>query len=101
MNKAIFQVMGGYVIFFAAAMMLLGLYTMTGWSLHLTLPSSMSRLVFWLRLLTFVIPLAVVGVGLFRLRRWAALAFSAAALYIAYWACHDAIFPANPQPGDW
>jgi hypothetical protein len=56
---------------------------------------------FWIRLLTFNIPLAVVAVGLFFLRKWAALLFSTAGLYIAFWACKDALDPLSSKPGDW
>jgi hypothetical protein len=66
MNKALFQIMGGFTVAFAGGLIFMGLYTMTGWSVHLTLPPSMSPLVFWLRLLALVIPFAVVGTGLLR-----------------------------------
>lgn len=46
--------------------------------------------------MAFVAALAVAGVGLFYLRKWAALMTSAFALYVAFWAVKDAL---HPVPG--
>lgn len=53
----------------------------------------------WLDLVPFVIveiALIAVGIGLLHLRKWAALAFSMMALYVASWELKGAL---NPIPG--
>lgn len=101
MNKVAFQLMGVIVFGVVAMLLFIGIYTMTGWSQHMVLPPSLSPLTFWLRILASAIPAAVVGTGLFQFRKWAALAFSTMGLYLAFWACKDALYPVNPQPGEW
>jgi hypothetical protein len=55
---------------------------------------------YWLRLLAIIVPLALVGVGLLQLRKWAALLFSMTGIYLAFWFCKAALYPVNPQPGE-
>jgi hypothetical protein len=88
MRKAIFQIMAGFALCFAAVLLLGGILTMLRYP-----PRSPWHVV---PLTALVITLIVAGIGLFYLRKWAALAVSLMALYVATWQVEGAL---NPIPG--
>lgn len=88
MSKIVFQIMGGFALLAAAVILLGGIFTIVRYPLRS-----------WLDLVPFVIVevvLIVAGIGLLHLRKWAALAFSMMALYVASWELRGAL---NPIPG--
>lgn len=98
MNKIAFQVMGGFVLFLAAGLLFAGSLVLGGYSPR-HYPSG-SLLIFCARLIFAVALLGVTGVGLLKLRKWAALTLSILALYSAFWSAWAAIHPVDPKPGD-
>jgi len=85
MRKVIFQVLAGLVLAYDALLFLGGIYTMLRYPPHS----------YWQILpgMAFVGVLAVAGLGLLYLRKWAALMISALALYVAFWGVKDALHP--------
>jgi len=88
MSIIIFQIMAGLVLVSAALLLLGGILTMVRYP-----PRSP-----WdaLPLTALVATLVVVGIGLFYLRKWAALAASVIAFYVAIWEIKAAL---QPIPG--
>jgi amino acid transporter len=60
--------MGGFVVFFAVALLGVGVLGRTGF-LPRFRPSPMSPLLFGFRVVATVVPLALIGVGLLKLRK--------------------------------
>jgi hypothetical protein len=85
MSKVIFRIMAGLVLFSAALLLLGGIVTMVRYP-----PRSP-----WdaLPLTALVAALVVVAIGLFYLRKWAALTASVMTLYVATWEIRAALHP--------
>ena len=97
MSKAIFQIMGGLVLSCAIGLLCAGILVNTGYSQHFTPARCWAD---YVRLLIFVTPLAVIGIGLLRLRKWAALLLSILGLYASFWFILAAVRPVDIRPGD-
>jgi len=97
-NKAIFQIMGALVLSCAIALLCAGIIVNAGYSPRFS--PVHSSLTDYVRLLMFVVPLTVVGIGLLRLRKWAALLLSILLLYPAFWCIMAAVRPVDIRPGD-
>ena len=87
MNKAVFYVMGAIVFSFVAMLLLVGV--LSACSLSLRVPPL--TLMIGIRLGASTAVFTLVGLGLFGLRKWAALAFSVMTLYMAFWALKDTL----------
>jgi len=98
MITIIFRLMGICALFLAVASICIGIFTIMRYPQHATLAVSTS--VFIARVVTGVLVFAVIGMGLLLLRKWAALAASIMALYLAYWSFVAAIHPVDVKPGD-
>ena len=85
--------MGGYAITYAAGVLFLGLFVPRFASAHHSFRDISL-------LLALVVPIAVVGVGLLYLRKWAAFGLSLLALYLAYWCFWAGLHP-KPGNADW
>jgi hypothetical protein len=98
MKIAIFKVMGGFVLLFAAAPLFVVILALISRS------PRFERLLatpeFFIRLIAVVVLLGVVGFGLLQLRKWAALLFSGLTLCLAFAGVWTAIYPVAPRPGD-
>ena len=100
MSRTSFRIMGGFTLFTATLSLLAGLYALAGYSPRLS-PAG-AHLVFVARLATWVALLAVIGFGLLFLRKWAALVFSAATIYLAIESAREGVTGAvHPSPGVW
>jgi hypothetical protein len=93
-----FRTMGGFLLYFALGVLSMGVFALAGGSVRLPRPAV--PLAFCIRLVGTTVVFAVTGLGLFGLRKWAALLFSMATLYVAFWAVKDALHP-TPIPSDW
>lgn len=85
MSKAIFQILAGFTLAYDALLFFGGLFAMVRYPPHS----------YWdiVPGMAFVGALALAGLGLFYLRKWAALMVSALALYVASWGVKDALYP--------
>ena len=92
MSKTIFQFMGGLALVFSALLLLGGTFTIVRYP-----PSSPWHV---LPLIAVVVTLIIGGLGLFYLRKWAALLVSVLALWVATWELKDALHPI-PGRADW
>ncbi len=88
MSEVVFKTMAGFALLFAAILCLGGVLTIARYP-----PRSPWDLV---PLTALVAALVVAGVGLFYLRKWAALLISLIALYGSTWEVKDAL---HPVPG--
>jgi hypothetical protein len=94
MSKAVFQIMGGFVLGFAAMLVGADVLWIGHFSLHLPGPVTMIGLA---RSAFIIGTLTLVGVGLLYLRKWAALALSILMTYPAFWCVWGAV---HPVPGN-
>ena len=90
--------MGAYLLCFAGVLVLVSIAAATGHMPHFSKTSTSA--LEWARIAVIIGLQIVVGIGLVRPRKWAALALSTSLLYPAFWLLHGAIKPSNPQPGD-
>jgi hypothetical protein len=96
MGKIAFKIMGGFVLYFAAAMLGITVLEVAHLSPRLAAeatPFNVARSVF------FAAAIASVGLGLIYLKKWAAILLSVLLLYPAFWSIRFALEPA-PRPGD-
>jgi len=89
MSRAIFQIMAALSLSFAVLLLGGSVLTITHYPAR-----SVWDLV---PLATVIVMLVAAGIGLFHLRKWAALAVSLLALGVAKWQVSDAL---HPIPGD-
>ena len=97
MNEIIFKTMGGLVLLLAGGLLCMGVLVLVIRSPRFALLGSTA---FFIRLIAVVVTLAVVGFGLLRLRKWAALLFSILTLCLAVLGVEAAIHPVASRPGD-
>src|SRR5258708_6863824 len=88
-----FKIIGYLTVMYASAVLVFGLFVPRFSSLFSTV-SDVALL------LAIACPLVIAGVGLIKLRKWAAVAVSMTALYPAYW-CVWAGFHPTPGNADW
>jgi hypothetical protein len=92
-SNAIFKVMGGY----ALAVAVFSPFVIIVQIRRYPHPSAWEIA----RLAAFVLASAVAGIGLFRLKKWAALTISAIGLWAAVWTLGDTLRQiSHPAPGD-
>ena len=93
-----FRMLGGITLYFLAGLLFVGLLSNGRYSLHI---NQMSRT----EIVRFVFGCAILlalGLGLFFLRKWAALAFSAASLYWCYETFNEGLREINHhESGEW
>src|SRR5260370_33095790 len=82
MIQIIFRIIGGLILFLGGGVLFAGILIATRHSLHL---SAVSPLMFCIRLSSVVLLHDVIGMGLFLLSNWAALALSILVLYAGCW----------------
>lgn len=93
MVRVFFSLMGAITFCFVAMLLLVGVLSAghSGHALPFT-PAVIGRLIF------LAVALSVLGLGLFGLRRWAALVFSLLTLYMSFWTFADSI---HAVPWSW
>ncbi len=96
MARVVFRLMGGITFCYVAGVILLIVLSAGHSSLH-ALPFTPAVIG---RLFLLVVGLSVLGLGLFGLRKWAALVFSLIALYGGLWAFADAFHHTVPWSWD-
>lgn len=89
MTKVVFQIMAGFTLCFAAILVVGGILTVMHYPPHSSLEL--------IRPAAVIAALVAGGLGLFYLRKWAALIVSLSALWVAFWQIRDAL---RPTPGD-
>ena len=89
MNKIVFQIIGGFVLFLGASLLFAGILVLAGYSPR-HYPSG-SLLAFSAGLIILVGVLCTTGLGLLTLRRWAGLAVSILGLCLAFLAAWTAL----------
>ena len=89
--------MGGLVLLLAGGLICEGILALTVRSPRL---APLVSTVFFIRLTAVVVTLAVIGLGLLQLRKWAALSFSVLTLCLAVLGVWTAIHPVASRPGD-
>jgi hypothetical protein len=90
MNKMAFQIMGALVLAFAVMLTLGGAVTVARYPPHTikdVIPLALASVL-----------LLLLGIGLYRVRKWAALAFSMLTVGLAGWSIRDAI---HSVPWSW
>lgn len=98
MNRVIFKIIGGLLLYFAAVLLFAGVLVLAGKFPRFSLSGSPS--IFGVRMVVWVAFCGTIGIGLLRLRKWAALATSILALYRAFWSLWYAIHPDHLKPGE-
>jgi hypothetical protein len=99
MIRIVFKIIGGFLLFFAAASLCVGIFTVVDpihrSALRVSLPT------FIVRTAIGALGFTVLGLGLLLLRKWAALILSILLFYPAYWSLISAVHPVNLVPGEW
>jgi hypothetical protein len=97
MNKIVFQIMGGFVLWFAMGLLVVDILWIGHYSLHL--PREVTTLgIVWS--VTLEVAFTLLGLGLIYRRKWAALVLSLLTLYWAFLAFEQALRPSS-IPGEW
>ena len=97
MSKIVFQIMGGFVLWFAMGLLVVDILWIGHYSLHL--PREVTPLeIVWL--VTLEVAITLLGLGLIYRRKWAALVLSLLTLYWAFLAFEEALRPGF-IPGEW
>ncbi len=98
MHRVVFKIMGGFLLFLAAGVLITAGLALAGYLPRLS--PAVSRQAFGLRIIITVALFAALGMGLLHLRKWAALGLSILALYPAFWSFWSAAHPTPPN-ADW
>jgi hypothetical protein len=97
MVRIAFPIMGAFVLLFAAGVLAVTILWIGHYSLHVPGEVNASGVIYSAFL---IVALAVMGLGLIYLRKWAALLFSVLTAYAAFWAFKDTLRPSH-VPGEW
>lgn len=91
--RIVFQILGTFALLYSGGLLLVSLVVPRARALFTTA-------IDYFRVALIIAALALIGAGLLRLKRWAAVALSLFLIYPAYWCLWAAIHPMQATGGD-